>query len=276
VTVTDKDVDEYFAQHQGELPKRPESVRLSQLVLVPTASPVLEDAGREKALGLLARIKAGADFAKVAAEVSDDPGTKARGGDLGWFGRNEMDRTFENVAFSTPPGEIGGPVRTRYGYHVIKVEEAQGDRVHARHILVRVTPSTADVARTRKQMNDIRARITKGEAFAALASAYSMDPGSKDRGGDLGEVPLSQLTPTLRGVVDSLGVGSVSRVLSDDDVMYLFMLTGRTAEMPFTLAEIRDDLKDLVRQQRMQDLYTKWVRELRTKFFIDVKPRAQG
>ncbi len=276
VTVTDKDVDEYFAQHHDELPKKPASVRLSQLVLVPSASQALEDAGREKALGLLARIKGGADFAKVASESSDDPGTATRGGDLGWFGQNEMDRTFENAAFSTPPGQIAGPVRTRYGYHLIKVEEQRGGRVHARHILVRVKPSAADVARTRKQMNDLRARIAKGESFSALASAYSMDPGSKDRGGDLGDVPQSQLTPTLRGVVDSLGVGGVSRVLSDDDVFYLFSVTGRSAEVPYQLHEIRTDLQELVRQQRLQDAYETWVKALRSKVFIDVKPRAQG
>src|SRR5439155_4900152 len=136
-------------------------------------------AAREKALGVLSRLKSGADFASLARQVSADSTTSRNGGDLGWFSRGEMDKAFENTVFSTDVGKIGGPVRTRFGYHIVKVEEKNGDRVHARHILIRVVPGAADIARTRRQADALRARIVKGESFAAIASAYSMDPASK-------------------------------------------------------------------------------------------------
>jgi len=276
IDISDKDVQEYYAKNKDKIPKKPATVRLSQLVLIPTASPALEDAAREKALGVLSRLKSGADFASLARQVSADSTTSRNGGDLGWFSRGEMDKAFENTVFSTDVGKIGGPVRTRFGYHIVKVEEKDGDRVHARHILIRVVPGAADIARTRRQADALRARIVKGESFAAIASAYSMDPASKDKGGDLGEVPLTQLAPQLKSVAGALPVGGISKVLNDDNIFYLFTVTGRQAESAYAFGEITDDLREMVRQEKTQGLYEKWVKGLRAKTFIEVKPRAMG
>ncbi len=71
---------------------------------------------------IAARIKAGADFAKVAAEASKDPGSKAEGGDLGWFTKERMVPDFANAAFALKPGQVSDPVKTQFGWHVIKLE----------------------------------------------------------------------------------------------------------------------------------------------------------
>ena len=72
---------------------------------------------------IAARIKGGEDFAKVAAETSKDPGSKAEGGDLGWFTKERMVPDFANAAFAMKPGQVSDPVKTQFGWHVIKVEE---------------------------------------------------------------------------------------------------------------------------------------------------------
>ncbi|HEX8501539.1 MAG TPA: peptidylprolyl isomerase [Pyrinomonadaceae bacterium] len=96
---------------------------------------------RAKIEGLLARVRAGEDFAKLAGEFSDDPGSKTQGGDLGWFGRGVMVKPFEDAAFALKDGEVSGVFESPFGYHVVKTEahRTQGgaEEVRARHILVR-------------------------------------------------------------------------------------------------------------------------------------------
>ncbi|GAC1398874.1 MAG: peptidylprolyl isomerase [Pyrinomonadaceae bacterium] len=111
---------------------------------------------RTKAEDVLKRAKAGEDFAKLAGEFSDDPGSKVQGGDLGFFGSNRMVPEFEKAAFALKPGEISDIVETKFGYHIIKVEERKTDKdasgnpeeqIHARHILISTSaPQTSPMA----------------------------------------------------------------------------------------------------------------------------------
>src|ERR1043165_5684184 len=100
---------------------------------------------RQKAEDLLKRVRAGEDFAALAKEFSEDPGSRAQGGDLGWFSRGEMVKEFEDAAFALKEGEVSDVVELPFGYHIIKVEEHRRqmndannvvEQVHARHILV--------------------------------------------------------------------------------------------------------------------------------------------
>jgi len=99
---------------------------------------------RTKAEDVLKRARAGEDFSKLAQEFSGDPGSKDKGGDLGWFGRGQMDPTFENAAFALQPGQISDVIETQFGYHIIKLDEKKTEtkdgkpeeQVHARHILI--------------------------------------------------------------------------------------------------------------------------------------------
>lgn len=109
---------------------------------------------RAKIEGLLARVRAGEDFAKLADEFTEDPSGKGKGGDLGWFGRGMMVKPFEEAAFTLKAGEVSGVVETVFGYHIIKVDERRaqgeagagggGEQVHARHILIGFSAAPRD------------------------------------------------------------------------------------------------------------------------------------
>jgi parvulin-like peptidyl-prolyl isomerase len=103
----------------------PEQVRARHVLIqvAPEASPEALATAEAKARAAFERLQAGEDFAKVAAELSDDAGSKADGGDLGFFRRGQMVKAFEDAAFSLSAGELGEPVRSDFGFHVIRVEE---------------------------------------------------------------------------------------------------------------------------------------------------------
>jgi parvulin-like peptidyl-prolyl isomerase len=101
---------------------------------------------RAKIEGLLARVRAGEDFVKLANEFTEDPSGKGTGGDLGWFGRGQMVKPFEDTAFALKQGEVSGVIETQFGFHIVKTEERRtmtgddgkgSEQVHARHILIR-------------------------------------------------------------------------------------------------------------------------------------------
>lgn len=124
INVTEDDMKLYYKTHEEEF-KTPEMVRARHILIKVNKSASEEEKkrAREKVEDILKRIKTGEDFAKLASEFSDDPGSKNKGGDLGFFPKGRMVPDFEKVAFSLKPGEVSDIVETPFGFHIIKVEE---------------------------------------------------------------------------------------------------------------------------------------------------------
>ena len=142
---TDKEVDDYLAAH-------PELDTSKQ--------------NRPKAEEVLKRAKAGEDFAKLAKEFSTEPGAKEKGGDLGWFGHGQMVPEFEQAAFKLKPGEISDIVETKFGYHIIKLEDTKTEtkegkpeeQVKARHILIGASEVILIIRLPRQRVRKEKAR----------------------------------------------------------------------------------------------------------------------
>lgn len=122
-------IQQYYDQHQQEF-QTPEEVKASH-ILVRTPAPGPDgkpdqkgvDAARAKAEDVLKKLRAGGDFAEIARKESQDPGSAAKGGELGWFRRGAMVPEFDKAAFSQPVGKIGDLVQSSFGFHIIKVED---------------------------------------------------------------------------------------------------------------------------------------------------------
>ncbi len=126
VNVSEEEITQYFELNQEKYgsPKRVKA-RHVLFRLAPDAKPEEIEEVRNKAQKVLDEAKAGADFAKLAEKHSDDPGSKTKGGDLGFFTKERMVKPFADAAFAMKPGEISEPVKTSFGWHVIKVEQVE-------------------------------------------------------------------------------------------------------------------------------------------------------
>ena len=137
-----------------------------------------------KIMKIRARILKGEDFKKVASEkgISDDPSAVENGGDLGYFTALQMVYPFESAAYTTKVGEISMPVRTRYGYHIIKVVDSRDNRgeVTVAHIML-LNPKedkAEEKDKIKKNIDDIYQKLQQGESFESLAKQFSDDKSS--------------------------------------------------------------------------------------------------
>ena len=152
----------------------------------------------KKALQARKKVIAGEAFDKVAKQFSQDPSAQKNGGDLGYFSALHMVYPFETAAFNTKVGDVSMPIRTRFGYHIIKVTDKRNARgtIKVAHIMVKASKTdSVEVAASKKQkIDEIYQKIVKeGSDFAALAKQFSDDQGSARKGGELPEFSAGKM-----------------------------------------------------------------------------------
>jgi peptidyl-prolyl cis-trans isomerase SurA len=195
--VTDAEVAEAYERNKAAMPKREAAVTWRQIIITPKPSPAAKEVARVKAESILADLKAGADFEKLAKRESMDPGSKDNGGDLGWNRRGKMVPLFDRWMFSLPPGVLSPVVETPFGYHIIRVDRAQPAEVKARHILISPKVDSLDVARAKLEADSVVSALKAGVAFDSLAKTHH-DFASGEETTLLTPFPRSQLPPAYQ------------------------------------------------------------------------------
>lgn len=185
-------------------------IRASHILvnLAKDASPSDTLIAYKKALQLRNEILEGKDFSKVAFESSDDSSTKKIGGDLGFFTCMQMVYPFETTSYSIKIGEISMPVRTRFGYHLIKVTDVRTaiGLIHVAQIMILLPNSSNDSIKknAKSKIYAIYNKIKKGEKFDDLVLQYSEDKGSVSNGGILPWFGAGRMVPEFENAAFSL------------------------------------------------------------------------
>ena len=253
IEVSDEDLAAYYEENVADY-EHPDQVKI-EYVYFPKVASAEDSLETKKEIGRLRQeIEAGEDFAELAAVVSDDEGSAARGGDLGFFGRGQMVAPFEEAAFALAPGELSEPVQTRYGWHLIKVEErleeSGGEKVHARHILLRYQPSrtTEDSLRSRAEVFQEQATA---EGFAATLAASGTEATPTNFLRKSQAVPgISANTTWLVNWFFEQDPGAVSQVVEDDLGLWVAHLVAKRPEGVAPLDELKDRLEPLVHARK--------------------------
>lgn len=197
------------------------------------------DAAKAEIEKLMARIEAGEDFAALAEKHSQDPGSKVKGGDLGEFARGAMVKPFEDLAFTSAIGKVAGPVKTQYGYHIIKVEGKTPERVKSLEdvkidLIKEIRAEQADL-RASSTLESVRQKVFhQSEDFASLAKLHSMGPTRKD-GGKLpiffkGEITDDYSAQQKQMLIEEIGDESGSIIKELENVIFN-LAKGETSEV---------------------------------------------
>jgi peptidyl-prolyl cis-trans isomerase SurA len=274
--VSDAEVRAFFDANRDSIGKRPEQLKLAHILFAfePDSAQVKRVKARADSIRTI--LVKGGSFEEMAKQFSDDPSGQ-RGGDLGTFGHGDMVPEFEKAAFSLKPNEISQPVRTRFGYHIIRVSEHQAktdstpETVHASHIMIGLHPTPGDEERARKRALAIRDSLKQGADFAEMARRYSQDTATKDSGGALGEVAVTNLPDNLKEVLTGLSINEISVPVKRDAGYHLFKLLGRTPEAEYNFDDIKEDLRQMVMNRKLDDAYRRWYEKIKKSYTIDIK-----
>jgi peptidyl-prolyl cis-trans isomerase SurA len=275
ISVSPREVDEFFAQFKDTLPMVPTRVELFHIVKNVQASKNSKERVYDLANSIRDSIIKGGDFADFAKRYSADPGSASSGGDLGWTEKGKLFKEFELAAFNLQIGQISRPVETPFGYHIIQTLNKNKDSVYARHILFRTGQNNEERDSARAFLLDIKRRVLAGESFEDLARKYSDEKESQGFGGSLGKYPLDMIPGNIREEIDKIAVGGVSdpsQFNAEPQMSFHIIYKKRIIEQH--KANMTDDLKEIQQyatQNKQQKLYTKWVEDLRKTIYWEVK-----
>ena len=271
---TDEQVQDYYEQNLKTEFTHAAQVHARHILigLGPDATVNEKAAARAKADDILKQLKAGGNFAALAKQYSEDPGTKDKGGDLGFFGRGELVKPFEEVAFSLKPGEYG-LAESQFGFHVIQVEESKPEHVD--------TPEEARskiVADLRRKSGEDVAKQDLQQDLTAALTGHALDELAKKRGLSAVETPFFAANEPITGAEDYSQLGAEALKLKDGEVQaftdgpepYLVKLIARNPSHVPPLTEI----KDLVRKAFIRVAAEKKARQSAQDLLKQVKSPA--
>jgi parvulin-like peptidyl-prolyl isomerase len=255
----EKKSDEFMSPEQR-------AIRMIRIEKAPTELDELDV--QERIVELREEIIGGLDFAEAAELESDDQMTAQKGGDLGFFGRGVMDSLFTETAFALDTGQVSEPVRTSFGYHLIRTEEKtveEGEeKVKASHILMRVEPGYDTIDSLRTLLTDLRETITE-KGLHGAAEDFGIDIIEPEPFTEGAFIKDHGYLPRLVNFAFNNDVGKISGTMETEQYIYIIEVTEiiPETEMPFEDAKPR--LVDMILAERRENAALETAKALRSR-----------
>ncbi|MGH8199622.1 MAG: peptidylprolyl isomerase [Steroidobacteraceae bacterium] len=275
IVVTPREVDQFLAK-QAKQPAGNEEYNVSHILISvpPNATPDQIAQAQQRADDVYRRAGKGEDFGKLAVAYSNSEDA-LQGGSLGWRKGSELPTFLSNLILGLKAGQVGAPLRTPTGIHIVKLNQVRSpqkkdivEQVHVRHILLK-TNSLQDDATVRQRLEQIRQKILAGESFAVAAAAASQDPGSASEGGDLGWESPDVFDPSFSTQVEQLKVGEISQPFKSQFGWHIAQLLGRRNHDE-TQEVVRLNAMEAIRASKADENTELWLQHLRDDAYVKV------
>lgn len=271
-----EEVLSFYRQYKDSMPMMPDQVKLSQLAVKVAVDPVRDSAAFRKAQETLDKIRQGSDFAALAKELSDDPGSKANGGDIGFMRRGELDPAYEKAALRLDVGRYTTyPVRSRFGWHIIELVGKRDQEFRTRHILFALLPNAGDSARAHELADSLRRVANNGGDFAALARKHSNEKASASFGGVLGWYPEGELQGQFKDLIAGIPTGKVGQEVPTADGLLLVRVDERLQSRKLTPEEDWNRLVQLATQMLSNKKLSTWIERWREQVPAEIRIQPQ-
>jgi peptidyl-prolyl cis-trans isomerase SurA len=282
IQVSDAEIDTYLAAEKAAAADRVEVDIAQILVRIPeNASPEQIAARKARADEVSRQLRTGADFAKMATTYSDAPDA-LQGGAVGWRDLERLPQTFASELRKLKPGQVTPVMRTNFGFIVLKLnnqrkpedqqqqeQQAAVQQTHARHILLKMTPTQTE-AEARKKLLDLKAKIEgKQASFEDLARQNSQDSYAT-KGGDMGWVEPGDIPDELAAAMNALKPGDISDVVKTPFGLHIVQVVERKTQdtsKDKERATARQVLTERKRQEAMED----WARQIRDRAYVEFR-----
>jgi peptidyl-prolyl cis-trans isomerase SurA len=288
ITVSPAEVRAFFLNIPADsLPLFTSEATVGQIVRKPETNPKVREDIVAQLLQFKEAISSGkSTFAELAKAYSEDPGSGAQGGDLGFFRKGELAPEYEATALGLRQGEISDPVETQFGFHMIQLLEIKGSTFNTRHILRIPKASEEDIVKAERYLDSLKKEILADKIdFAKAAKEYSQDRTTSDAGGFFTDPAttsnrLSLRTledPVLYFTIDTMKIGDITPPIRFEDpregtkVRILFY----KARYPAHKANLEDDyekLKAATLRRKEDEVLSKWFVTAKEDIFIDIDP----
>ena len=273
VKVTRSDVFNFYETYKDSLPIIPLKAKIRHCLIKVKPSEVAKDSSLLFLKNLKIKIEQGDLFSDLAKKHSDDPGSRNKGGELGWVKRGSLVKSFETVAFTSPLNKITDPVESEFGFHLIETLKKKGDKIFVRHIL-NIPKKTEDdnvlffnFATTLK--ND---SIKTLEDFIFYAKKYSDDENTKKLGGNLGWIdPNNYSIPEIGLAIKHIKKGECSPPINSSVGYHLIWVEDFKKGGKPNLQDHWFDIENMSINKKKMEWYQEWLEKSRKDIFIEIK-----
>ena len=289
VTITPSEVRLYFERlPKDSIPFIETQVEVQIITLQPQVSKQQVDEIKNRLRDFTNRVNSGeSEFSTLAILYSEDPGSAAMGGELGFKAKGAYVPEFSAAAFQlTEPGKVSKVVETEFGYHIIQLIERRGDRANFRHILLTPKVSAKELSDARARIDTLRMDLDSAKfTFEEAARYLSSDKNTRNSGGMMtsersgaARMTMDELPAEVARVVARMEVGEISKpfVMKDSktsrDQVAIVKLKRRIPGHKATYYDDYQTVKELYEQHLHQEIIENFIREKQKTTYVRIKP----
>ena len=273
IQITRPEIESFFSIYKDSIPSFPKEHEVRHILFEIKPSKKSIEETRSVALSVIDKIKNGMSFEEAAKEYSEDTGSKENGGYLGIVSRGTFVKEFEKAAFTLEINKISEPIQTSFGFHIIEVLERSGEKVGARHILIKTKTTDEDKENTYQNSLKIYQKIQTKNNFISSALEYSNDESTKENGGYLGWIDSEYYqVKELASVIKNIEKNVCSAPILTNFGYHLIWVDEIKEGGPPNLKENWIELEGMALNKKKSDWYSNWIKEIKTKVYIKRNP----